>query len=646
MGAKLSTRRRISRLEVELASAEAADVGSIARALLDAASSLRHTPPSESRNDPVGFIERLLVRRGNRLADRAERLAVGAYPRLGATERTDLISRLTSTGRLRAAVPQLLASDAADERLAGIALVAAARDWSFAPQVAGLIDPAFPDQTRRVIDALAASAASLQASPPPSPAVFERALAAVLDAAAHHGVGPSRSVERDVLGVALAMLTPAVRAGHFGRAPSAWLDDASEALQLALRSSLRALPGRIGGLRAFELLVSPALRAAAAERVARTTSMDDIETLAEHAHLARRPARRSAFHARLEAERRATLVDATRDAASHGISTAAARGLPTWLDAIATPPADRASSLEPLLAHNDPVARLNAVTSDVPQLRRDQALDQSEPVAVSAVVRIALPAQRSPAAPLVDADFRGTLRRSPHAAVRRLADRLPARGELHPMAVVAERFALEANRDATLEALAERIETGDADAIALGARLGCSDELLEALAAVLRGGEPRAAAGAARALAGARDPRAGKLLESSLEHDAPRVRANAIEAAAARARRSNTSPKLLRLDDPHHRPASTSIRVQLIAGRADDSTPDRVRGLLSSDEPVRRAAGLWLTERSAAELKPLAGPHWAEIAARVAKSARHGESAAERTRGTRCARRMLAVTTA
>ncbi|MEO0629986.1 MAG: hypothetical protein AAFY46_04570, partial [Planctomycetota bacterium] len=322
-----------------------------------------------------------------------------------------------------------------------------------------------------------------------------------------------------------------------------------------------------------------------------------------------------------------------------------ARALPGWLDALGVAPEQRTTLLEPLLAHPDSDARLAAAIRSAPSLGFDQALDTSGPVAHAAALRLGLPARRDPAAGLVEAAVRATLRRSPHASVRRLASRMTTREDAAPLAWVAMRHALARDRSAVVDSIGDRIAREDPSAFALAARLGLADELLGPLADALRSGSPRSVASAARTLASARDPRAEKMLSVCATHDDARVRANAIESAAARARRWRKSMPIYRPDDAHHRPAATSIRVQITSAAADAHTPERVQELLSSGDANRRSAGLWLTERTASELKPLAGSRWADIAVRVAESARRGESVGERVRATRCARRMLAVTT-
>ena len=627
----------IRHLANELAAADAAGADRYARDLVELARSLRRTLPAASRHDPVGVIERLLARRSNRFADDAERAAARGLLRLDASERARLAQRLEP--RLHALVPALLAADSPEDREAGLALVGHARSWACVPQAAGIVGRHSPRETDLALDAIAACAASLSDPHQPEPAAFERAIAAVLDAATHHGTGR----ERRVLAVALMLLTPPVLAGRFGRAAESWLDDAPQAVQLALRSSLRTLEGPLGVGRALELLVRPDLRRAAAERLASAAEPDEHRALLHRAHLGRRPLRRTALRSRLEPLARTTLADGARSFAPAPLGAVEARALPGWLDLLAIPSGDRTPLLEPLLAHADAAARFAAVLHAGSELRLDQSLDASEPVAHAAALRLAVPSRTDIAAGLAEPAARRLLHRSPHGSVQRVASRLPCEGGFGPIALVSMRRDLARQPSALVSRLADRAAAGDIEAIALAARFELADQLLDVLAGIIDAEEPRAAASAARALASARAARADDLLLRCLEHGDPRVRANAIEASAARARRWKRPLPPLRLDDPHHRPASTSIRVQIVARRADEQTPERVQQLLTSSEGDRRAAGLWLTERTAAELKPVAGPRWAEIAARVAESARRGDSARERRRATRCARRMLAV---
>ncbi len=638
--------RAIKNAELALGRGDPGEAGAHIRALLDAADALRHTLPAASRNDPVGVLERLLARRANRQADRAERSAAAAFHSLSPADRGEVLRRVAP--RRRRVVASLLTSAEPAERHAALAILAASCDWSLVPQAAGLIGTAPADEASAAVDAIAACTAQLTDEPAPVSPAFERALAAVLDAAAQHGTAPGTSdtPERRAIALALGLLTPAARAGCFGPGPDAWLDNAPQDLELAIRSSLRRLAGPLGAARAFELIVKPGVRPAAVDRVANAETGEELLALVGRSHLGLRPLRRSALRSRLDPAARQRLADACLLIPTGRLGARVARSIPRWIELLGPPLASRAPLLEPLLAHPDPVARFAAVLAGGEQLRLDQSLDECECVALSAALRLALPGRDDPAACLVDADARRLLRRSPHASVRRLAARLPARGELHAAAVVAIRREFQRDAARVIDSLAGRIEAGDGRAIDLAARLECADELLPSLEATLRADDPMLAARAARALASARDPRADTLLRTAADHEVPRVRANAIEAAAARSRRWKRSPPLLRPDDPHHRPAATSIRLQLADGVGDEQTTTRIQRLLASREPDARGAGLWLTERAAAELKPVAGPRWPEIAARVAESARHGETARERRRATRCARRMLAVTTA
>ncbi len=563
----------------------------------------------------------------------AEDAAVRVFSKLGSQHRGAVADRLGP--RFRDVAARMLKSVSEADIDAGILAARETKDWSLLPLLAGVVGRGSREQTGRAAEALVECAASRAADGVIQAPAFERALSAVLDAATSQGLGPGSGV----LTAALLLLTPGARAGAFGRSGEHWLGDASEAHRLALRRAMRTLPGPRGACRAFELIARPELRRAAAERISQADDPDEIHALLRCAHLGRRPIRRTACRSRID--RMASSRLASLD--GHGLGRQAARGLPLWLETIGAREPDQVAALEPLLAHPDGVARLASVLLGSGELRLDQSHDPSERVAWSAMLRLSVPEQGRVCC--LDAEARQSLGRSPHASVRHLARRLPTRGDASPVSLVSWREALARRPAEVVEHLGPPVSEGDPGAIALVCRLGLSDHMLGRLGELLGGGEPRSASQAARALGLARSPDAAALLASAAEHADPRVRANAIESAAARSRRWGGEPHPGNPDDPHHRPATTSIRADLLAGRTPAGAADRVHAMLSSDDPDRRAAGLWLTERSARELKPIAGHRWADLAARVADAARHAPSPRERQRATRCARRMLAVTT-
>jgi hypothetical protein len=598
--------RHLAELIDDLAASTGPHAGEAALRVLDALAQLGSSRRPPRGRDPVALVERFFRRRTDAQIAEATQAVALAFDRMNARDRARVAEALGP--RATAVAADLMRSERdADRnagRNAGLALLEQTRSLALVPLAAGLIGQATPETARRAISAIETVAAEHDRITDPA---FERALAAVLDAASLHD-GPSY---RGILRAALLMLSPGVRAGLAGRQGEDWLSRAPEATRLAIRFALRSLPGPAGVGRAFELLPRVDLRRAAAERIA--AARDIVAQLA------------------------------TPD---EPMTDAEARGLPGWLEAIGVPTDQRTLPLEPLLAHPDPLARLAAVRRGCAALRLDQSLDESPPIAKAAALRLAVAPEMPGAIRPIEPSERSLLLRSPHAAVRRLADRLPARGSLAPVSIVHLRREHARRPADVVSELAERIESGESAAIVLAGRLELGDELVESLAAVISGDDSRRAATAVRALAGARSDRAGSLLAAALDHADARVRSNAIEAAASRARRFRQEPADLRIDDPHHRPAATSIRVLLLAGTPAEDTPARVHDMLASSDPVRRAAALWLTERSAAELKPVAGRRWADIAARVAEAARHGETAPERERATRTARRMLAVTRA
>jgi hypothetical protein len=613
------SRGQLRALETRASGASPAEAAEIACRLLDL---------SERRGASTGWLSALQRRFGTDASRDARSLALRLYPSLDDAGRSAVRHRLGAQSRAIAA--EQVASAAQAEWRTGLALAVETPMPDLLPALAGLTtqDPA--DRADAAADAMPALAALIRAAPG-SHAAHERALAACIAAVEQ----AARERRQPVLTALLLLLTPAACAGARGPAALRWLEHADEATRLAARGAIKALPGPAGAAAAWQFLASPAFRRAAIDRLAAADSPEELRAANDAAHLGCRPSRASAVVA--GAKQLGHLLRPEQEATASPII--ARVGL-----------ADRArpDQIEPLIASPGDTARLAAARSARGALLLDAALDHAAHVAALAASRMAFdPAAGSRDAPTDRPAASDLLRRSPHEPVRRLAVRA-----IDPRTIAAEAVRLrrrfQTHPAEVLGQLTDRIESDQPDAAVraavLVARLGLAEPLLHALSRAARSAHPAIAAAAVRALGGCAAPQATAPLAASLGHDDPRVRANAAEAAGARARRrGHHLPELTGLlDDHHHRPASTALRVRIAAGIAPPDTGDRLKAMLTSPVPERRLAGLWLTDRAAREIKPAIGRTWADLAAIVAGLSRSGATDLERSRATRCARRMLA----
>lgn len=530
----------------------------------------------------------------------------------------------------RAISVELASSPIQDEWRTGLALAIETPMPELLPALAGLStqDPA--DRADAAAAMLPALAAAIR-SAPTSDAMHERALAACIAAADQ----AARERRQHMLAALLLLLTPPACAGARGPAAPRWIEHADEAARLAARAAIKSLPGPAGAAAAWQLLAIPTFRRAAIDRLAAADSHDEFRALQDRAHLGCRPARARAVAA--DAKRLTHLLRTDQDLPS-----------PAVVSRVGLADRARPEQIEPMIAGTGPAARLAAARAARGELLLDTALDHHAPIAAFAASRLAFdPAAVSREFPVDRPAASDLLRRSPHEPVRVLATRA-----LDPRTVAAEstrvRRRFQTHPAETLSMLAERIESDEPAAairaVTLAARLGLTEPLLHALASATASAHHAVAAAAARALGACAAPGASALLAACLTHADPRVRANAAEAEGIRARRRGLHTPNLDglLDDHDHRPASTALRVRIAAGAAPADTGDRLKAMLTSPVAERRFAGLWLTDRAARELKPTLGRAWADLAAIVAGLSRSGPTDLERSRATRCARRMLA----
>ena len=609
-------------------------------ALLELSEQLHTTPVDSDRHDPIDETLRAIGRIRQARADRIHHQLAAVYSRLPEESRAAIRKHV---GPGLASLVGALATDSVPSvRRSAIELATDANEPSLLPTVIPLIedrDESVAQLAEAAVLALARSLAEQRSVGSPVTARQAGAIMAVLAAAERypeHRSGP-------VMEAAVLLLDPSVRRGLVDTDLARWLRSADEAVRMGLRAALKRVPGPAGRLRAWELLTEGEFRKSAIERLCLPGDMHEINPVLTSAHLGLRPARRVPLRARVSRAERPRLFPDLEQFESAPES--ARRGLPLWLDAIGPEPAHIDGLLEPMLADEDDQARLAAVRRAPATLLRDFALDPCETVARSATLRLLHSGE------LTD-DFRATLNRSIHPSVHTIVAPRPH----HHRQFVETLRSLATDRDRTIALLRDQLDTQQESQI-LGAirvirQLNLAEELAPDLIRTIeqafrRDDSPawRIISAVLTAIPQLGHPSVAKLLAAARSHHDARVRATAVEAEPKRPRgRASSMVEVIKpaVDDPNHRVQTSALRVLLKDQSAPEDTVDRVLDTLTDENQAARAAALWLVERSIAELRPVAGRRWTDLAARVAELARTGEEQAERSRATRTARRMLA----
>lgn len=609
-------------------------------ALLELAERLESSPKEPERHDPIDETLRLIRRTRQARADRIHHRLAGVYTRLPEQSRA-AVRKHVGPGLTR--LVGVLATDSSPSvRRSAIELATDANEPALIPGVLPLIedrDESVASLAESAVLALAQALAEHRIAGSPVTARQAGAIMAVLYAAERypeHRSGP-------VMAAAVLLLDPAVRRGLVDTDLARWLKNTEEAVRMGLRAALKRVPGPAGRLRAWELLTEGEFRKSAIERLCVPGAMSEMNAVLSNAHLGLRPARRIPIRARVTRAERPRLFPNLEQIEAAPVS--ARRGLPLWLDAIGPEPAYIDGLLEPMLADEDDPARLAAIRRAPATLLRDLALDPSEPVARSAALRLLH------SGALTD-DFRATLGRSIHPSVRTIvADRTH-----HQRQFVETMRSMATDRDKTIARLRAGLDSQQEREV-LGAirvirQLNLAEELAPDLIRTIeqafrRDDSPawRIISAVLTAIPQLAHPSVAKLLAAARSHHDARIRATAVEAEPRRPRgRASSMVEVIKpaIDDPNHRVQTSALRVLLKDQTAPEDTVDRVLGTLADENQAARAAALWLVERSIAELRPVAGRRWTDLAARVAELARTGEEQAERSRATRTARRMLA----
>jgi len=423
----------------------------------------------------------------------------------------------------------------------------------------------------------------------------------------------------------------------------------SAALRCLRRSNAPGLRAR-----AWAWVGLDAVARSAIDRVAQAKSEEDHAGVLRAAHLALRPRRADAarvveVHADRAGENGPVRLRAggplPPPEVAAKLGTDARRGLERLVGSFRTPPAAARVIREPWLADADGLVRLAGARAARGADLHDYLFDPAEPVARSAMLAWSradhIERQRWPlgAADHQRERLADLLMRSPHAAVRGLA-----RDERRMMSpwnagapasrLLARRFRERDPAGFRREALA-RLESGDAHTVmstlgtivALGAVQAFSEQV-RALArltpAAIEGGE-RVAATAARMLDRLRPDESRPAIVGALSHGDPRVRANAVEAAAGAWGREAGEAVLVEMkSDPHHRVRGNALRAMLDGGGSGErlyqpAAIEQLMSMLDAEQPLEQAAALWSVERVLSrDARSRLGPRWADLAERTA----------------------------
>jgi len=462
------------------------------------------------------------------------------------------------------------------------------------------------------------------------------------------------------------------------------LDESTHPSHAAAGTVLRRREAPILRQRAWRLLTSPGLAAAAAERVARATSTVEHAAVLREAHLALNPRRARAcrlIDARTKRETTASgalvRLDPTGPIPTEGdvpaLSPAERRGMIAYTAVVRADEATRRLARAPLLADPDAHVRVRLAGTADPIEIVDLCFDADPRVARLAAHRWSLagdpggvrwpPRMREAGR----ARLAGLLACSPHESVRRVGEtdlaRLSPFAASSPPGRVAARRWLGEDPEGFGAQLAAKLERGTVrekvEALRQLRFLRAVDRYLDLVVARLRdaGEDERVRATAVGALAEATGDAAQRAAENALSDPDDRVRANAVETRARQARAggdvSVRAPGfygvLIELkDDAGHRVRANAIRVLLAAGAGsrervfEPAAIDGLDAMLTDARPEHRVAGVWLAERAMAGAgQDRLGTRWAELARRVSRIAGEDPSRDARDRAARCAARLL-----
>lgn len=489
-----------------------------------------------------------------------------------------------------------------------------------------------------------------------------------------------------------------------------WLDDEQHPAQLVARSRLRRAAeeevgaGLVSGA-AFVWLKYPGLASAARDRLLGPRGRGvDLTWVLERSHLVLNPRRRAALSAGVAAE-----AGGVAGPEFWGGGVERGVGAVRWVCAQAMGARGRDAALAPMLADERVEVRLALVREGGRLARRpaclvDACFDADGRVARSAALELLATSRREA---LPEGERRRLirlLRRSPHAAVRSIAEqawRGRASAAEHGPGAGAIAGAADGARGGVAEAVLSTVparmmelrsvqgrEAGaghdahDARRLLEISSRGLGGRYARAIAEFVRGVDaaawPMSAATGASVLGESDEPSVVATLVEVTRATGPataRLRANAIDALTRHIRRCHGASAEVRAalldaagrsgtgDDGgdggvgdqglsaasggEHRPRAAAARGLIIAGDLmGDATLMRagtatLQAMLLDDRVMQRVAGAWCAERVAWRLAARDGAH-ASIAATVGRLASdEGESRAVRARARRAAERLL-----
>lgn len=503
---------------------------------------------------------------------------------------------------------------------------------------------------------------------------------------------------REVLHCAIEMVATPARRSLAGPALQAFLADHQHHAHMPVRGVLRSGLGKTGtdrpvdgdtstnkggGVRAaFTLLSTQALQGVCVERLFKSASSAEFNTLLSMSHLLKCPARGRVFAraANQQAPEFQAILGDVRFI--HPDSATLAARVPAVLATIGSGEAWNASL--GLLADPRPRVRSamvrSVVSADGPaDVLVDAALDVDHVVARSAMLAAASPRLREYVGRQAVAKLCASLQRSEDRTLRELATSVgPHMSPWHPDHAASRALArrmLRRDREGFVLSLRRRIIEGEpkprldairmahalgiaplAEAELLGlARSAMSPQILQERATpeaiIVRQGELRVVATGISVLGEIATPAAREAVLSACGHPDARVRSNALDALWRLIRGckvwQDTNADLLATivefkHDTHHRVRASALRAELtLASSGDDrAVKSIVLPMLTDERPMHRVAGVWLAEKAAACSR--GGGGFDGISGMIATMIGTDPSPEVRRRACRCAERLLA----
>lgn len=448
---------------------------------------------------------------------------------------------------------------------------------------------------------------------------------------------------RSVEAVRAACIT---ESAHTGRADqlSALLIDRGAPFVGVLAALLRKAESPQMASLAWRWLKLPHLAAACMDGLSR--AKDQRWLSGGSAHLALHPSRQSRLAMMGRAD--TTFSWLTRAAATLAADSAGCVGLTIVGNGAGAPAGVRDAMTPDLLRPGNASARLAGMRFASSKGLADFVFDPDERVARGASIRLSQIGTGDKAAD--DASVR---LRSPHESVRSMAAQDLAREGLLAISdaagTVKWRAWLAADAGAAEQALVQQLEHEDERRVRHAVTIARRLKLTSRLTPVLGEAAARTGAGVytialiATALGDSSNLHATRILAGMLRHHDQRVRANAVESIAKRAR-GRTSGVLEHKNDTNHRVRANAIRGVLLPSLSDaqtidlrsarDAANESIR-MLNDEREMHRVAAMWLLERlGRTGAGPLLGDQWGQMLAIAREAAAKDESPHVRARAT------------